>query len=81
MGVFEGAQPLQWPLGAAAEQRGLNEVSPFTRKRKRLAIARQAFVRAKGLEPIRIAAPDPKSGLSTNSNTPAGLECKDTKLS
>ena len=29
------------------------------------------FVRAKGLEPIRIAAPDPKSGLSTNSNTPA----------
>jgi len=45
MGVFEGAQPLQWPLGAAAKQRGLNEVSPFTPKRKRLAIARQAFVR------------------------------------
>ena len=29
------------------------------------------FVRAKGIEPIRLAAPDPKSGLSTNFNTPA----------
>ncbi len=28
-------------------------------------------VRAKGLEPIRLAAPDPKSGLATNYNTPA----------
>ena len=33
------------------------------------------LVRVKGLEPIRLAAPDPKSGLSTNSNTPAlGLQ-------
>ena len=78
MGVFEGAQPLQWPLGAAAKQRGLNEVSPFTRQEQ---ADRPALVRVKGLEPIRIAAPDPKSGLSTNSNTPAGLDCKDTKLS
>ena len=31
------------------------------------------FVRAKGIEPIRLAAPDPKSGLSTNFNTPAYL--------
>ena len=30
------------------------------------------MVRVKGLEPIRRKAPDPKSGLSTNSNTPAG---------
>ena len=29
------------------------------------------FVRAKGIEPIRLSAPDPKSGLSTNFNTPA----------
>ena len=42
------------------------------------------FVRAKGIEPIRLSAPDPKSGLSTNFNTPAtvlfpfGKECKDT---
>ena len=28
-------------------------------------------VRAKGLEPIRTKAPDPKSGLATNYNTPA----------
>ena len=28
-------------------------------------------VRVKGLEPIRRKAPDPKSGLSTNFNTPA----------
>ena len=30
-------------------------------------------MRAKGIEPIRLAAPDPKSGLSTNFNTPAYL--------
>ena len=28
-------------------------------------------MRAKGIEPIRLSAPDPKSGLSTNFNTPA----------
>ena len=42
---------------------------------------RPARVRVKGLEPIRRKAPDPKSGLSTNSNTPAGKECKDTNFS
>ena len=31
------------------------------------------FVRAKGLESIRLSAPDPKSGLATNYNTPAEL--------
>ena len=31
------------------------------------------FVRAKGIEPIRLSAPDPKSGLSTNFNTPANV--------
>ena len=44
------------------------------------------FVRAKGLEPIRLSAPDPKSGLSTNFNTPATVfncfsfekDCKNT---
>ena len=29
------------------------------------------FVRVKGLEPLRLSAPDPKSGLATNYNTPA----------
>ena len=36
------------------------------------------FVRAKGIEPIRLSAPDPKSGLSTNFNTPADQTCKCT---
>ena len=40
------------------------------RKRERLMTS-PFFVRAKGLEPIRLAAPDPKSGLATNYNTPA----------
>ena len=31
------------------------------------------YVRAKGIEPIRLTAPDPKSGLSTNFNTPANF--------
>ena len=46
------------------------------------------FVRAKGIEPIRLSAPDPKSGLSTNFNTPAtvflsfvsGRVCKCTTI-
>jgi hypothetical protein len=29
------------------------------------------MVRAKGLEPPRLASPEPKSGVSTNSTTPA----------
>ena len=33
------------------------------------------LVRAKGIEPIRLSAPDPKSGLSTNFNTPATVFC------
>ena len=38
------------------------------------------FVRAKGIEPIRLSAPDPKSGLSTNFNTPAIWDCKCTTI-
>ncbi len=34
------------------------------------------MVRVEGLEPPCLAAPDPKSGMSTNSTTPAKLECK-----
>ena len=30
------------------------------------------YVRAEGLEPTHLSAPDPKSGVSTNSTTPAG---------
>jgi len=32
---------------------------------------RSLFVRAEGLEPPCLAAPDPKSGMSTNFTTPA----------
>ena len=31
----------------------------------------KSFVRAKGLEPLRITPLDPKSSLATNYNTPA----------
>ena len=34
-------------------------------------IKRAFLVRMKGLEPIRLTAPDPKSGLATNYNTSA----------
>ena len=34
------------------------------------------IVRVKGLEPIRTKAPDPKSGLATNYNTPASAQPK-----
>ena len=33
----------------------------------------ETLVRAEGLEPPRLAAPDPKSGASANSATPASL--------
>ena len=36
---------------------------------KKAASPAAIFVRAKGLEPIRTKAPDPKSGLATNYNT------------
>ena len=34
------------------------------------------FVRIIGLEPTRLAAPDPKSGMSTNFTISANCECK-----
>ncbi len=34
-------------------------------------ISTRYWVRATGIAPIRLSAPDPKSGLSTNFNTPA----------
>ena len=40
-------------------------------KKREPAMVLFFFVRAKGIEPIRLTAPDPKSGLSTNFNTPA----------
>ena len=39
--------------------------------RDKLFVPFPYFVRVKGLEPPRLAAPDPKSGASTNSATPA----------
>ena len=48
------------------------EKSATAENEKDLAIMLSLFrVRAKGIEPIRLTAPDPKSGLSTNFNTPA----------
>lgn len=38
---------------------------------------RGRVVRVKGLEPLRLAARDPKSRLATNYNTPAVEDCKD----
>ena len=46
----------------------LNKIKDFNQLR-----IKALFVRAKGLEPIRLTAPDPKSGLATNYNTPAEL--------
>lgn len=48
--------------------RGLTESRSSHRKRP-WNIPRPLSVRAKGLEPIRTKAPDPKSGLATNYNT------------
>ena len=47
---------------------------PFTLAHEKPALVEEAGcirVRVKGLEPIRREAPDPKSGLATNYNTPA----------
>ena len=38
------------------------------------------LVRAGGLEPPRLAAPDPKSGLATNYNTPAVFRTAGAKI-
>ena len=48
--------------------RGLTESRSSHRKRP-WEFPRPLSVRAKGLEPIRTKAPDPKSGLATNYNT------------
>ena len=44
-------------------------------------IKRAFLVRMKGLEPIRLTAPDPKSGLATNYNTSAAQLFKFSKYS
>ena len=51
----------------------------LTPQKKKLTFWVSLLVRAKGIEPIRLSAPDPKSGLSTNFNTPAtiGLQIYD----
>ena len=41
--------------------------------KKKLLDLRSFFVRVIGLEPTRLAAPDPKSGMSTNFTIPAKL--------
>ena len=55
--------------------------------KKKPLISQRLFVRVIGLEPTHLAAPDPKSGVSTNFTTPAGIlkqylaslqGCKDT---
>lgn len=43
-------------------------------------IKRAFLVRMKGLEPIRLTAPDPKSGLATNYNTSASQLQRTAKL-
>ena len=38
---------------------------------KKIPVLKKELVRVKGLEPPRPAPPEPKSGVSTNSTTPA----------
>lgn len=45
--------------------------SGFIKKREVFGSSLKFFVRAEGLEPTHLAAPDPKSGTSTNFATPA----------
>ena len=52
-----------------------------TRKGSQNQMIKRAFlVRMKGLEPIRLTAPDPKSGLATNYNTSASEFQRTAKL-
>ena len=60
----------QYSLGRSpvlSEGRGYEDFVPSRHKKSSLSGC--FFVRAKGLEPIRTKAPDPKSGLATNYNT------------
>ena len=61
-GAGDGARTRHLSLGKAA----LYQMS-YSRRNTRL----RGLVRAKGLEPIRLTAPEPKSGASANSATPA----------
>ena len=63
-GVEKSEIPFDRMFGTCAENK-----SPFLEGRDLAMVL--FFVRAKGIEPIRLSAPDPKSGLSTNFNTPA----------
>jgi hypothetical protein len=71
-----GGQAGDFPLLAACLPPGWDKLLvPCLFKEKTnvspLGIAHPYFVRMKGLEPPRRKAPDPKSGASTNSATPA----------
>ena len=46
-------------------------IPPKREKASQFLACSSFCVRVKGLEPSRLAAPDPKSGVSTNSTTPA----------
>ena len=52
-----------------ASDRGERSHEARARPKKTVECSTAFFVRAKGLEPIRTKAPDPKSGLATNYNT------------
>ena len=61
----------QYSLGRSpglSEGLGIRRLCPFAAQKKSSHFG-CFFVRAKGLEPIRTKAPDPKSGLATNYNT------------
>ena len=66
-GMSRRDRGLEWNTGVQRPE----SLHPVHEKAQPVKAGRN-FVRVKGLEPIRLAAPDPKSGLSTNSNTPAG---------
>ena len=63
-GISGKAFPVPW---GCPEDWGYEDAVPSLHKKSSLPGC--FFVRAKGLEPIRTKAPDPKSGLATNYNT------------
>lgn len=66
--IFQYSEcPGVWALRTFPQPQGHKKNATFLRLR---------FVRIIGLEPTRLAAPDPKSGMSTNFTISAKCECK-----
>ncbi|EAZ96559.1 hypothetical protein FBBAL38_04030 [Flavobacteria bacterium BAL38] len=68
---------LQWSRARCSrkhkKQAGTEVFSVILTHKKKLQLTLKLFVRVKGLEPSHLAAPDPKSGVSTNFTIPATI--------